>query len=272
VGGTQVRAHLPARLERRPLRARRREPRVGALARRSEPSAHCVADAGGGRSRDLGVLAAVWRVSGAGRRAVGDERRGWAGAWSGGHRVGDGGPGGSWGDHPALERCLGQHAVGGRTASGLAYLIIAFGEELALRGVAFWAIARSAGNAVAVLATGGVFGALHLLNPSATWLAAGIVALVGVWFGVLTARTGSLWCAIGLHLSWNFCEGFVFGQPVSGLRPGLSLLSGTVGAAGFWNGGDFGPEAAGWTAVLPPRRGQLAERTLAGCETASRFV
>jgi hypothetical protein len=203
---------------------------------------------------------------------VGDERRGWAGAWSGGHRVGDGGPGGSWGDHPALERCLGQHAVGGRTASGLAYLIIAFGEELALRGVAFWAIARSAGNAVAVLATGGVFGALHLLNPSATWLAAGIVALVGVWFGVLTARTGSLWCAIGLHLSWNFCEGFVFGQPVSGLRPGLSLLSGTVGAAGFWNGGDFGPEAAGWTAVLPPRRGQLAERTLAGCETASRFV
>jgi hypothetical protein len=73
---------------------------------------------------------------------------------------------------------------------------------------------------------------------------------VGVWFGVLTARTGSLWCALGLHLSWNFCEGFVFGQPVSGLRPGASLLGGTVGEAGFWSGGGFGPEAAGWTAVL----------------------
>ena len=88
-------------------------------------------------------------------------------------------------------------------------------------------------------------------NPAATWLAALQVALVGAWFGALTVRTGSLWVAMGLHVAWNFFEGFVFGQPVSGNAPGTSLLiGGNAAAPTFWSGGAFGPEAAGWTAVV----------------------
>ncbi len=125
------------------------------------------------------------------------------------------------------------------------------GEELLLRGLGFQALRRGLGSVGAVALTSVVFGALHLFNPGATWLAALEVALVGAWFGALTVRTGSVWMSMGLHVAWNFFEGFVFGQPVSGNAPGTSLfVAGTEGHPGFWSGGAFGPEAAGWTAVV----------------------
>ncbi len=138
---------------------------------------------------------------------------------------------------------------------GLKQLVVlgpaAVAEELLLRGVPLQALKRGLGSTAAVLLTGATFGLLHLTNPNASLVAALNVALVGVWFGVLTVRTGSLWMSLGLHGSWNFFEGFVFGQPVSGLTPSQSLLVGSwPSTRGFFSGGDFGPEAAGWTAVL----------------------
>lgn len=124
-------------------------------------------------------------------------------------------------------------------------------EELLLRGVPLKALSRGTHPAVAVALTGLVFGALHLTNPNASVVAALNVALVGAWFGAVAVRTGSLWMPFGLHVAWNYAEGLVFGQPVSGIQPGTSVLAATwPRAAGFWSGGDFGPEAAGWTAVL----------------------
>lgn len=125
------------------------------------------------------------------------------------------------------------------------------GEELLLRGLGFQALRRTFGDVLAVAITSLVFGALHLFNPGATWVAALLVALVGAWFATVTVRTGTLWTAMGLHVSWNFFEGFVFGQPVSGNPPGSSVfVAGPAPAPGFWSGGAFGPEAAGWTAVV----------------------
>lgn len=125
------------------------------------------------------------------------------------------------------------------------------GEELLLRGLGFQALRRGMGDVAAVIVSSLVFGGLHLFNPGATWLASLEVALVGLWFGAITVRTGSVWMAMGLHVAWNFFEGFVFGQPVSGTGPGTSIFVGHVPAEpGFWSGGAFGPEAAGWTAVV----------------------
>jgi membrane protease YdiL (CAAX protease family) len=127
----------------------------------------------------------------------------------------------------------------------------AIAEELLLRGVPLRALSRGLNPAVAVVLTGLVFGGLHLMNPSASLVAALNVALVGVWFGAVAVRTGSLWMPFGLHVGWNFAEGVVFGQPVSGLWPGTALFAASwPREAGFFSGGDFGPEAAGWTAVL----------------------
>lgn len=125
------------------------------------------------------------------------------------------------------------------------------GEELLLRGLGLQALRRGFGDAAAVALSSLAFGALHLFNPGATWLAALLVALVGAWFGAIMLRTGSVWMPMGLHVAWNFFEGFVFGQPVSGNPPGTSLLvAGPLAPPGFWSGGSFGPEAAGWTGLV----------------------
>lgn len=125
-----------------------------------------------------------------------------------------------------------------------------FGEELLVRGLGFNALRRGMGDVAAVAVSSLVFGGLHLFNPGASALAALEVALVGIWFGAVTVRTGSVWMAMGLHVAWNFFEGFFFGQPVSGNPPGTSVLVGPVRPETFWSGGEFGPEAAGWTAVV----------------------
>lgn len=124
-------------------------------------------------------------------------------------------------------------------------------EELFMRGLAFQAVRRRLGDAVAVLASGLVFGLLHLDNPEGSWVSTLIIALVGCWFALLTVRSGSVWMAVGVHVSWNWVEGFLFGQPVSGHPAASPAFSSTVAAsAGFWVGGPFGPEAAGWTVVV----------------------
>ncbi len=154
----------------------------------------------------------------------------------------------------ATSLSLTARSPGAVAGAGLVQLITlapaAVGEELLLRGIGFQALRRGMGDVAAVAFTGLVFGGLHLFNPGATWVAALGVALVGAWFGALTIRSGSLWMAMGLHAAWNFFEGFVFGQPVSGNPPGTSIFIGRVEAPSFWSGGAFGPEAAGWTAVV----------------------
>ncbi len=125
------------------------------------------------------------------------------------------------------------------------------GEELLTRGVPLHELARGTRPWAAVLITGGVFGLLHLGNPEASWVSTFNVALVGWWFGAAVLRSGSLWTGIGMHVAWNFCEGFVFGQPVSGVQPAKVALSmASWEPRGFWSGGDFGPEASGLTTVV----------------------
>jgi len=124
------------------------------------------------------------------------------------------------------------------------------GEELLARGVFLRTLCRPLHPAIAVFITGGIFGLAHLGNPDASWYAALNVALVGWWFGALAIRTGSLWSSVGAHVAWNFFEGFVLGQPVSGMRPRAGLLVSSWEPRGFFSGGDFGPEASGVTTVV----------------------
>jgi len=147
-----------------------------------------------------------------------------------------------------------EHALSVVFVSGVMQLITvgatSVGEELLFRGLPFQALARGTHQSVAIGSTSLLFGLGHLNNPNSSLVAASNVALVGIWFGLLAWRY-SLWATIGLHVAWNWFEGFVFGQPVSGLTPGPSLFHATwVHQRGFWAGGDFGPEASGWTTVI----------------------
>jgi len=64
--------------------------------------------------------------------------------------------------------------------------------------------------------------------------------------GAFYALTGRLWVSVGVHVSWNFAQGYIFGAVVSGERLGPSIAT-SEARAGFpdWlTRGSFGPEAS----------------------------
>lgn len=161
---------------------------------------------------------------------------------------------------------------------GLQLLLLvpaATGEELALRGLVLQQLGRAgagvtgalltlfkveedrrerlgrgAGVVFALLVTSVLFGLAHLGNPNVSpWAIANII-LVGLVFGVITLRQGSLWAAVGLHIGWNVFLGVFWGLPISGFDFGLSVLEPTRVGEEVWTGGSFGPEASAVTTAV----------------------
>jgi hypothetical protein len=96
-----------------------------------------------------------------------------------------------------------------------------------------------------VLLTSVPFAAIHLQNPN---VAKGFTfvntALAGVWLAVAYLRTRSLWFPLGVHWSWNWALGSLFGLPVSGitrLAPNPLLQATDLGPV-WLTGGSYGIE------------------------------
>jgi uncharacterized protein len=131
----------------------------------------------------------------------------------------------------------------------LYYGLVAVSEETLFRGILFRVFEDGLGTWAALVLSALIFGLAHLTNTSATvWSATAIGLEAGVLFGAAYVLTRALWVPIGLHWTWNYFEGYVYGAPVSGAdQPGL-LLPAITGPE-LWTGGAFGPEA-GLIAVL----------------------
>lgn len=135
----------------------------------------------------------------------------------------------------------------------LLFLCVGISEELFSRGYQLLNMAEglnypSLGPRGAIITawmiSSGIFGVLHLGNPNATLLSAFNISLAGLLLGTGYILTGQLAIPIGLHITWNFFQGNVFGFPVSGLEPiGAIFLVTEQGGPDLWTGGDFGPEA-----------------------------
>lgn len=161
-----------------------------------------------------------------------------------------------WVEIRAYTQSSGELSFGSALLGALVmFVLVGFYEELVSRGYHLRNIAEGLDElgflrgrprlvlALAVLGSSAVFGLLHAGNPNATALSTFNVGLAGIMLAAGVLWTGQLGIAAGLHLSWNFCQGNVFGFPVSGSDAGARLIALEQGGDPLITGGDFGPEA-----------------------------
>ena len=87
------------------------------------------------------------------------------------------------------------------------------------------------------------FAVLHADNPNATAISTLNIVLAGFMLGFGYVLSGELAIPIGLHITWNFFQGAVYGFPVSGFGPfGATFLATKPAGPDLWTGGSFGPE------------------------------
>lgn len=96
---------------------------------------------------------------------------------------------------------------------------------------------------IAVAVTSLYFGIMHLGNPNASWVSSVNIMLAGIVLAAPYVLTGRLWVSIGMHFSWNFFQGGVFGFPVSGKAFRTSIIQTNQHGPEWFTGGAFGPEA-----------------------------
>jgi len=125
-------------------------------------------------------------------------------------------------------------------------------EELLLRGyflinlaegLKFNWLGKKGALITALVISSLIFGLLHIVNPNASWISTITISLAGVFLGLGLVLTGRLGLSIGLHITWNFFQGNVFGFPVSGSNFGVSLIETELTGLVWLTGGAFGPEA-----------------------------
>jgi membrane protease YdiL (CAAX protease family) len=130
----------------------------------------------------------------------------------------------------------------------LIFMGVGFYEELLARGYHFHNLEEGLNLPWALLLSSVIFALLHWANPYVSPFSILGLLAAGLYLGFAYLRTRQLWLPIGLHIGWNFFEGYVFGFPVSGTST-LRLVQQTVSGPELITGGAFGPEAG--LIVLP---------------------
>lgn len=129
------------------------------------------------------------------------------------------------------------------------FLMVAVGEEIIFRGIFFRMIDQFIGTKTALLLSALIFGFAHL--PQGTvWSSVAIAIEAGLLLAVAYKYTNTLWLPIGIHWTWNFTQGNVFGFMVSGMDSGSSIITSVTEGPDLLTGGVFGAEASIIAVVL----------------------
>ena len=95
---------------------------------------------------------------------------------------------------------------------------------------------------IAIFLSSSIFGILHIFNPNFSMFALINIIGAGLMLAIPYVLTGRLAYSAGLHFSWNFFQGGVFGFRVSGMSFKTTLIQIHQTGDAFWTGGSFGPE------------------------------
>tara|TARA_R110002124_G_scaffold111545_2_gene265437 strand:- start:175 stop:1098 length:924 start_codon:yes stop_codon:yes gene_type:complete len=134
----------------------------------------------------------------------------------------------------------------------LTMLSVGFYEELLFRGYIVRNLSEGfiikkitpvQSTFLAVFLTSVFFGVAHAGNPNATLISTFNIVLAGLMLAIPYVLTGRLALSIGLHFSWNWVMGGLYGLPVSGLSNRQSIIQTSEIGPDIWTGGRFGPEA-----------------------------
>jgi hypothetical protein len=140
-----------------------------------------------------------------------------------------------------------------------AFLLTGFAEEYIFRGYLQFTLTRGLvgiGNFfspqharviafwIASVITSAIFLYAHTRNPGENWVGLFQVFLAGLLFVVALWRTGSLWWAIGFHMSWDWAQSFLYGVPDSGLLEQGRLFATHALGKPIYSGGTVGPEGS----------------------------
>lgn len=104
-------------------------------------------------------------------------------------------------------------------------------------------LGKSAPTVIAVLISSFIFGFAHITNPNATLISSLNISLAGIVLAYPYVVTKSIAIPVGMHLSWNYFQGVVFGLPVSGQPLEPAILRFETPGPDVYTGGSFGPEA-----------------------------
>ena len=126
----------------------------------------------------------------------------------------------------------------------LRHITVGLIEEVMMRGIFFRVVQESVGSWLALLASGLVFGAMHLVNDNISALGIADTAVAGVFFAAAFLLTGRLWLCAGLHAGWNFFQEGIFSLAVSGHEVKTGLFVTELSGPDWLTGGAFGIEGS----------------------------
>jgi len=116
-------------------------------------------------------------------------------------------------------------------------------EEIMYRGYLQHNLMQSMNKWLAIGIVAALFSLMHGANPNVSWAGLVNIVLAGLLLGVYYMHRQNLWFPIGLHFTWNYFQGPVFGSPVSGIEL-HSILKLEFQGNELISGGNFGFEAS----------------------------
>lgn len=125
----------------------------------------------------------------------------------------------------------------------LLYFLVAFSEEILVRGYILSNLMGSTNKYFALIISSLIFSLMHIGNYGYSWFTALELFTGGIMLGLPYLFNRNLWFPISLHFSWNFFQGTIFGFSVSGSK-GYNLIQQSHINNNIWNGGDFGFEGS----------------------------